>query len=814
MMKYKTATPQDGQAITMEYDLQGNRTKLTDPDAGVITSKYDGWGQLIQEEQKIHVDANPIVTTYNYFPSGLLRYKQRNGDTTNYSYDNLYRLKWVSIAGKHSQGFDYDQYDRIIQTNDTVDESKVLINKTEYDLFGRVKRETYPGEYYTENKYDNSGHLTQVTDRDGRNIWQPLQENARGQIMQEKKGDKTTDYEYDVRSFISRIYSSGIQNNSYGFNAKGNLTYRNDYAVSNPQSENFDYDNLNRLTNWNTGSLQNSIMYSDTGNIQRKSDIGGYTMNYGANGKPHALTSISGIPDNFPANYLSVTYTDFKKIKDLTEGNKTYSVTYGVDDQRLKSVYKENGIVKETRYYLGNYEEKIDNTSNISEKIYYLGNAIYIERSNGTSDFYHVYTDYQGSLTVLVRENGVVAERYAYDPWGRRRNPENWTQPDNRTSWIVNRGYTMHEHIDRFGIINMNGRVYDPLTAQFFSTDPYLQSPGDWLNFNRYSYALNNPFKYTDPSGEFIFTTLAAIFCPPLLPLAISTDIGWITGGLNSKANGGTFWQGAILGGTVGAFNGAFSMISPLQIPFGTSGFGLNIAPQIAIGTDGFGIGFNATLGFNYKGFNAGVNFGGTYYASAPGTGESGLEGRIGYGIGYKGKLGSVPFELGLGSTYFSSGETSQLSGQIYAGLWSVRGTYENDTWIPVPGLWDKKGATMERDRYRTAALRFDITGGKLKGLNAGLYLYTGLATKQNNGIFEGGTADDYRMGVIYVGYDYERNNVTYHARIGYNSEKNIRGPIQNWFHDINNHYPHFKVMDGPERFYFGNYSSNPYTLW
>jgi hypothetical protein len=36
-VQVKTATPQDGHAISIEYNLQGNRTKLTDPDAGIIT---------------------------------------------------------------------------------------------------------------------------------------------------------------------------------------------------------------------------------------------------------------------------------------------------------------------------------------------------------------------------------------------------------------------------------------------------------------------------------------------------------------------------------------------------------------------------------------------------------------------------------------------------------------------------------------------------------------------------------------------------------------------------------------------------------
>jgi RHS repeat-associated protein len=86
---------------------------------------------------------------------------------------------------------------------------------------------------------------------------------------------------------------------------------------------------------------------------------------------------------------------------------------------------------------------------------------------------------------------------------GARRNPNNWTQADTRTSLITHRGYTGHEHIDLFGIINMNGRVYDPMTAVFFSPDKYVQDPSDWMNYNRYSYCLNNPFRYTDPSGNF-----------------------------------------------------------------------------------------------------------------------------------------------------------------------------------------------------------------------------------------------------------------------------------------------------------------------
>lgn len=47
-----------------------------------------------------------------------------------------------------------------------------------------------------------------------------------------------------------------------------------------------------------------------------------------------------------------------------------------------------------------------------------------------------------------------------------------------------------------------NGRFYDPLLGRFFSPNNYVQMPDNSQNFNRYSYCLNNPLKYTDPSGN------------------------------------------------------------------------------------------------------------------------------------------------------------------------------------------------------------------------------------------------------------------------------------------------------------------------
>jgi len=305
----------------------------------------------------------------------------------------------------------------------------------------------------------------------------------------------------------------------------------------------------------------NSLVYNPTtGTIQSKSDLDNYAMNYGEKGyPPHVLTSISGVPSIISNTAQTITYTDFKKVKQITEGSNVLDISYGTDEQRIKTTLSQpSGTL--TRYYLGDYEEEVRNGN--TRKIHYIsgGNglaAIYVQ-NNGNDTLYYAHTDYQGSLTAISLPNGTVKERYAYDPWGNRRNPTNWTQRDTRTAFIFNRGYTMHEHLPEFSLINMNGRVYDPLTSMFLSTDPYLQSPEDWLNFNRYTYALNNPFKYTDPSGNIFL--LDDLIIGMVVGAMINTAIQGFSGHLGGQ---GSYWESMGIGALSGAAGaGAGSLVS------------------------------------------------------------------------------------------------------------------------------------------------------------------------------------------------------------------------------------------------------------
>jgi len=58
------------------------------------------------------------------------------------------------------------------------------------------------------------------------------------------------------------------------------------------------------------------------------------------------------------------------------------------------------------------------------------------------------------------------------------------------------------QRLDQTGLYYYNARYYDPTIGRFISPDIVIPNPANPQCFNRYSYCLNNPLKYTDPSGH------------------------------------------------------------------------------------------------------------------------------------------------------------------------------------------------------------------------------------------------------------------------------------------------------------------------
>jgi hypothetical protein len=96
--------------------------------------------------------------------------------------------------------------------------------------------------------------------------------------------------------------------------------------------------------------------------------------------------------------------------------------------------------------------------------------AIYKE-VDGTGSLYYAFTDYQSSLIALTDADGDIAsyndaeQRFAYDPWGNRRDPDDWTSLlSSSDDYLTERGYALYslfrncfgKHLSDFSLINMN----------------------------------------------------------------------------------------------------------------------------------------------------------------------------------------------------------------------------------------------------------------------------------------------------------------------------------------------------------------------
>jgi RHS repeat-associated protein len=194
----------------------------------------------------------------------------------------------------------------------------------------------------------------------------------------------------------------------------------------------------------------------------------------------------------------------------IAENGKSATFAYGHDCARRKMEVKNGATLQYTRYYLGDrYEKDVRPDKTATERLYFGGTAynapaVYVRVNGGAWTLYYIHRDHLGSITGLSSASGTLTHEYSYDPWGRLRNPANHVAypPDQAPELFLGRGFTGHEHLPQFGLINMNARLYDPALGRFLSPDPYVQAPDFSQSFNRYSYCVNNPLIYVDENGE------------------------------------------------------------------------------------------------------------------------------------------------------------------------------------------------------------------------------------------------------------------------------------------------------------------------
>lgn len=571
-------------------DAQGNIVKLTHRSDGLVTKRvidghentkreydYDKLGNL-----KTYYDLSQGLLTYNYNAFGQLVFDvNAKGDTTSYEYDKLGRLKkkimpgeegtieWVyydtpgkmgllkSVTNSNlSHSIEYKTYDtfgRLIKKTESIF-GEEFDNIYSYDNYGRLETYTFPETGLTiQNHYNSAGYQVKITNAsDGSNLWQALSMNARSQYEGIKLGNllgQQFEY-YGTTGLIKKINCGNFQNEVYTWDEIGNLDTR---KSKNGKTEVFGYDELSRLTNAtiysNAGLLvkTDSVRYDAIGNITYKTGVGVYEYDKKLN--PYKLLSVNGVSVDIDPSKYELEYTSFNKVSVIRQyaPDKTdipsaeMNIFYGIDNQRIKQTLVRDLENSETKVYVGNnFEKQVFNGA--VKYVHYISSpsgiaAIIEQDASGTRKVNHVLCDHLGSIQVTIDVTNNSVFEYSYDPWGLRRDPLTWEVNYNSGCYNSDRGYTGHEHIDMFMMINMNGRIYDPLIGVFLSPDPVLQFADFSQGLHPYAYCLNNPLRYIDPEGYSLFgqicsitlsTVASIIFADPCAGILVSSIVNTI----------------------------------------------------------------------------------------------------------------------------------------------------------------------------------------------------------------------------------------------------------------------------------------------
>ncbi len=545
-----------GNVTRLHYDARGRKDSMVDPDMGTWTYGYNALGEMTRQ-----TDAKAQVTQMTYDLLGRLTAKAQPSLVTNWYYDKyqdnsvcnkgIGALCEATAANGYRRKNYFDNFGRASSTATTIG-GTTYTSSVSYTAEGRPETVTYPGgALAVKNQYTSLGVLQQVVNASNPATvyWKLNALDAAGHITSQTYGNNVTTQVYDALTgrLTQTLAGPGnsVQNLSYAYDTVGNLKTRTDLVTG--VSASYTYDSLNRIK---TEARQGggvpttqtvTWVYDDLGNISSRSDVGTYAYNPSGAGsvRPHAVSAITGTVNGqgnpsytYDANgnlaktsvgattLSSVTWNSYNKVDSISRTiagtTSKLDFLYDSEGERVREVYSKNGATQRTTVYLNGggllYEE--ETIGGVTSKKHYLnspsGTIGQLTLSGGSWTTQYWHKDHLGSTSVITDAAGAVVSRMAYEPFGKRRNANGTTDPNGSLTVAgTRRGFTGHEHDDEVGLINMNGRIFDPAIGRFLSADPTLQAPTYMQSYNRYAYLWNSPLNGTDPSGyQNFFTTM------------------------------------------------------------------------------------------------------------------------------------------------------------------------------------------------------------------------------------------------------------------------------------------------------------------
>jgi len=193
----------------------------------------------------------------------------------------------------------------------------------------------------------------------------------------------------------------------------------------------------------------------------------------------------------FGFNYTYNGFNELTSVRNTGNGNLTAEYFYDADGNRImKKGYGSNGV-NTTTYYVDESFIQISNSSGTFNETYYYDSRDLIAMKSVNGKMFYYHPDHLGSTTLITNSSGDLDENTFYLPFG-----------DVLSGGNERFGYTGKEKDTETNLNYYGARYYDSYFMHFTQADIIIADIYNPQNLNRYSYVLNNPYKYVDESGN------------------------------------------------------------------------------------------------------------------------------------------------------------------------------------------------------------------------------------------------------------------------------------------------------------------------
>jgi RHS repeat-associated protein len=512
------------------------------PSSQMVATSYD-----YDDASNLTLRTNPNLTTVGFNYDGLNRVKTKTvsvGGTWTYAYDTGTngKGKLVSVTQTGGDGYYYDSYDAMGRvtashqtTTTTQGGSQSYTLSYGYDLAGNMTKQVYPSlkEYRTD--YDSAGRVSQVS----RYIANVFDKKYAGGFSYTPHG---------AVSAMSLSYSSGVpvMNETMNYNSRLQPTLMETRKASNNElllGLDFTYGTTATTNNGNmrtqairiggtttpTWTINQSFTYDALNRLQTADEPSAWHQDYSYDRFGNRwVTSTGYVPDPnlcpTQSSHVSAatnrillsgfSYDPSGNQKTQIRNSQTENYDYDSENRLLKI---NDGATGEYVYDGdGRRVKKID-TSGTTVFVYNAAGQLIAEYHSdpvppptgggGTS---YLTTDHLGSTRLVTSASGVVRARYDYLPFGEevpstlgvRGSVGGYGGSDG-----TRQKFTQKERDNESGLGYFGARYYSSPQGRFTSPDPLLSSGSvyDPQTWNHYCYTLNNPLKYIDPFGLYVW---------------------------------------------------------------------------------------------------------------------------------------------------------------------------------------------------------------------------------------------------------------------------------------------------------------------